>query len=70
MRATRHKRFDMALYAVCKDSTAVENQITQGETYRVKSIDRHGSETYYTVRTDAGDLGKYGAHRFDIRPMQ
>lgn len=51
----------------CTDNRDVEGQLSIGSQYEVQGITRYGSDSYYKLRNDYGDLANYGAHRFGMR---
>lgn len=54
----------------CVDNSLVEPFLTVGKQYDTVDIKWLGEHAHYEVRNDAGDLVRYGAHRFDKRPEQ
>lgn len=54
----------------CTDNRDVEGQLSVGSRYEVQGITRYGSDSYYKLRNNSGDLAQYGTHRFDVRPEQ
>lgn len=51
----------------CADNRDVEGQLSVGSRYEVQGITRYGSDSYYKLRNDSGDLAQHGTHRFDTQ---
>lgn len=51
----------------CVDNRGVEGQLSIGSQYEVQGITRYGSDSYYKLRNDYGDLADYGHHRFNTQ---
>lgn len=55
------------IIVTCTDNLEVEGQLSVGSRYEVQAVTRYGSNAYYRVRNDSGDLASYGTHRFDVQ---
>lgn len=55
------------IVVTCTDNLEVEGQLSVGSRYEVQGITRYGSDSYYKLRNDSGDLAQYGTHRFDTQ---
>ena len=52
---------------ICIDNRGVECQLSVASRYEVLGITRYGSDSYYKLRNDSGDLANYSHHRFDTQ---
>lgn len=55
------------IVVTCTDNLEVEGQLSVGSHYEVQAVTRYGSDAYYKLRNDSGDLANYGTHRFDTQ---
>lgn len=56
-----------AIIVTCVDNQDVEGQLSIGSQYEVQGITHYGSDSYYKLRNDCGDLADYGHHRFNTQ---
>lgn len=64
---SERQRVYRRVVVTCTDNLEVEGQLSVGSRYEVQAVTRYGSDAYYKLRNDSGDLASYGMHRFDTQ---